>query len=117
MLQGARQLDLISLVPHLEPAVSEVSGSSDDEDVPPPLPPPRTESLKKRSSEDVSEAGDLVGPEDKKVVITDAEPYSSLYSRPLTNGGLLQASSTDSSSENSPNKCILTSGKLEEKKR
>ena len=122
MLQGARQLDLISLVPNLEPAVSEVSGSSDDEDVPPPLPPPRTESLKKRSSEDDSEAGEVARAgerlEDKKVVITDAEPYSSLYSRPLTNGGLQPGSSTESSSENSsPNKCILTSGKLEEKKR
>ena len=117
MLQGARQLDLISLVPNLEPAVSEVSGSSDDEDVPPPLPPPRTESLKKRSNEDVSEAGEVVRLEDRKVVITDAEPYISLYSRPLTNGALVPASSTDSSSENSPNKCILTSGKLEEKKR
>ena len=64
------------------------------------------------------EPGDVVRVEDKKVVITDAEPYSSLYSRPLTNGGLLPGSSTESSSENnSPNKCILTSGKLEEKKR
>ena len=118
MLQGARQLDLITLVPNLEPAVSEVSGSSDDEEVPPPLPPPRTESLKKRSSEEGSEPGDVVRVEDKKVVITDAEPYNSLYSRPVSNGGLATGSSTESSSENnSPNKCILTSGKLEEKKR
>lgn len=118
IIEGARQLDLISLVPNLEPAVSEVSCSSDDEEVPPPLPPPRTESLKKRSSEEGSEPGEEARLEDKKVVITDAEPYNSLYCRPVSNGGLVTTSSTESSSENnSPTKCILTSGKLEEKKR
>merc|ERR1711874_385950 len=70
------------------------------------------------SSEEGSEPGDVVRLEDKKVVITDAEPYNSLYSRPVSNGGLVTGSSTESSSENnSPNKCILTSGKLEKRKR
>ena len=64
---------------------------------------------------------------DKKVVITDAEPYNSIYSnknKPLTNGavnGDMEASSSSNSSsgsaEASPNKCILTSNKLEERKR
>lgn len=94
--------------------MAEVSGSSDEEDVPPPLPPPRTESLR-RSAEDGEEAGDGL----KEVT----EPYNSAYRQPLGNGSVkgkesVTGSSTDSSSvENSPNKCILTSGKLEEKKR
>jgi len=47
IIEGARQMDLISNVPELE-QVPEVNSSSDSEDdVPPPLPPPRTESLKK----------------------------------------------------------------------
>ena len=103
-LQGARQLDLISLVPSLEAAVAEASGSSEDEDVPPPLPPPRTESLRRPASEDRELAG-----------------HVKLEEALAANGrvqGTASSSSTDSSSvENSPNKCILTSGKLEEKKR
>jgi len=107
IIEGARQLGLISLVPALEPALAEMSGSSDDEDVPPPLPPPRTESLKTRQSEESEETGEVL----------------SVYSRPVGNGSVagldkVTGSSTDTnSSENSPNKCILTSGKLEEKKR
>ena len=104
VLQGARQLGLISLVPDLEPSVAEVSGSSDDEDVPPPLPPPRTESLRKKSSEESCEP--------EKVVMTEAEPYCG-----ASNGRLVTGSSSDTNSDHSPNKCILTSGKLEEKKR
>ena len=94
-------------MPSLEAEVAEVSGSSDEEDVPPPLPPPRTESLRRTPSEDSEEA----------------EPYNSAYRQPLGNGSLpgrevATGSSTDSSSvDNSPHKCILTSGKLEEKKR
>ena len=117
--QGARQLGLITMVTSFESDAAEASDSSEDDECPPPLPPPRTESLKKNDSEE--EANDnveVVEVADKKVVITDAEPYNSVYSRPVTNGGLTAASSTESSSENnSPSKCILTSGKLEEKKR
>lgn len=114
IIEGARQLGLINLVPSLETDVAEVSGSSDEEDVPPPLPPPRTESLR-RPAEDGEETGDG-GKE-------ETEPYNSAYRQPLGNGSLqsresVTGSSTESSSvENSPNKCILTSGKLEEKKR
>ena len=83
--------------------MAEASGSSEDEDVPPPLPPPRTESLRRPASED-REAG-LVKLED--VLAANGRVQ-----------GTASSSSTDSSSvENSPHKCILTSGKLEEKKR
>ena len=101
-------------MPSLETDVAEVSGSSDEEDVPPPLPPPRTESLRRPAEE-----GEETGDGGKEVT----EPYNSAYRQPLGNGSLqsresVTGSSTESSSvENSPNKCILTSGKLEEKKR
>ena len=77
-LQGARQLGLITIVPSLESDVTEASDSSEEDDCPPPLPPPRTESLKKKSSED-----DDDDDEDEvsagKILITDAEPYNSVY--------------------------------------
>merc|ERR1719277_2689347 len=49
IIEGARQLGLITIVPSLESDVTEASDSSDEDDCPPPLPPPRTESLKKKS--------------------------------------------------------------------
>ena len=116
------------MIPSFESDAAEASDSSEDDECPPPLPPPRTESLKKNDSEE--EANDnveVVEVADKKVVITDAEPYNSIYSsknKPLTNGavnGDMEAGSSSNSSsgsaEASPNKCILTSNKLEERKR
>ena len=126
--QGARQLGLITMVPSFESDVAEASDSSEDDECPPPLPPPRTESLKKNDSEEEATNNvEVVEVADKKVVITDAEPYNSIYSnknKPLTNGavnGDMEAGSSSNSSsgsaEASPNKCILTSNKLEERKR
>ena len=123
--QGARQLGLITIVPNFESDVPEASDSSEDDECPPPLPPPRTESLAKKESEDEEEV--LEAWSGKKVVITDAEPYNSVYSnhKPLSNGAVngdtdVSGASSNSSSvsaEASPNKCILTSGKLEQRKR
>ena len=80
MLQGARQLGLITIVPSLESDVTEASDSSDEDDCPPPLPPPRTESLKKKSSEDDDDDEDeVVEVSAGKILITDAEPYNSVY--------------------------------------
>ena len=79
-LQGARQLGLITIVPSLESDVTEASDSSDEDDCPPPLPPPRTESLKKKSSEDDDDDEDeVVEVSAGKILITDAEPYNSVY--------------------------------------
>ena len=116
------------MVPSFESDVAEASDSSEDDECPPPLPPPRTESLKKNDSEEEATNNvEVVEVADKKVVITDAEPYNSIYSnknKPLTNGavnGDMEAGSSSNSSsgsaEASPNKCILTSNKLEERKR
>lgn len=125
IIEGARQLGLITIVPNFESDVPEASDSSEDDECPPPLPPPRTESLVKKESEDEEEV--LEAWSGKKVVITDAEPYNSVYSnhKPLSNGAVngdtdVSGASSNSSSvsaEASPNKCILTSGKLEERKR
>ena len=111
------------MVPSFESDVAEASDSSEDDECPPPLPPPRTESLKKNDSEEEATNNvEVVEVADKKVVITDAEPYNSIYSnknKPLTNGavnGDMEAGSSSNSSsgsaEASPNKCILTSNKL-----
>ena len=116
------------MVPSFESDVAEASDSSEDDECPPPLPPPRTESLKKNDSEEEAANNvEVVEVADKKVVITDAEPYNSIYSsknKPLTNGAMngdMEAGSSSNSSsgsaEASPNKCILTSNKLEERKR
>ena len=79
-LQGARQLGLITIVPSLESDVTEASDSSEEDDCPPPLPPPRTESLKKKSSEDDDDDEDeVVEVSAGKILITDAEPYNSVY--------------------------------------
>jgi len=128
IIEGARQLGLITMVPSFESDVAEASDSSEDDECPPPLPPPRMESLKKNDSEEeASNNVEVVEVADKKVVITDAEPYNSIYTsknKPLTNGALngdMEAGSSSNSSsgsaEASPNKCILTSNKLEERKR
>ena len=133
-LQGARQLGLISLVPSFEAVVPDASDSSDEDESPPPLPPRRIESLMKKSSEEDDEVVEVVEVENKKIIIADAEPYNSIYNsvlkQPLVNGNIngveadgsasssgSSAVSTNSSSETSPNKCILTNNKLEEKKR
>ena len=79
-MQGARQLGLITIVPSLESDVTEASDSSEEDDCPPPLPPPRTESLKKKSSEDDDDDEDeVVEVSAGKILITDAEPYNSVY--------------------------------------
>jgi len=134
IIEGARQLGLISLVPSFEAVVPDASDSSDEDESPPPLPPRRTESLMKKSSEEDDEVVEVVEVENKKIIIADAEPYNSIYNsvlkQPLVNGNIngveadgsasssgSSAVSTNSSSETSPNKCILTNNKLEEKKR
>jgi len=134
IIEGARQLGLITIVPSLESDVTEASDSSDEDDCPPPLPPPRTESLKKKSSEDDDDDEDeVVEVSAGKILITDAEPYNSVYttgarSQPtkLTNGGCVDteaaavssgSGSSSGSADASPSKCILTSNKLEERKR
>jgi len=125
IIEGARQLGLITIVPAFEAVVDEASDSSDDDEVPPPLPPPRTESLKKKPSEEEDDTVEVVELADKKITISDAEPYNSVYnnfSKPVINGntnGVEDSScnSSNSSTDASPNKCILTSDKLEEKKR
>ena len=88
----------------------------------------------KKSSEEGDEVVEVVEVENKKIIIADAEPYNSIYNsvlkQPLVNGNIngveadgsasssgSSAVSTNSSSETSPNKCILTNNKLEEKKR
>ena len=127
-------MGLITLVPSFEAVVPDASDSSDEDESPPPLPPRRTESLMKKSSEEDDEVVEVVEIENKKIIIADAEPYNSIYNsvpkQPLVNGNLngveadgsgsssgSSVGSTNTSSETSPNKCILTNNKLEEKKR
>ena len=116
VLQGARQLGLISLVPTFDSPVTEASDSSDEDDAPPPLPPPRTESL---LPDKAVENGDHVMIGSKMITINDCEPLNSLSNH--VNGDLNgvsgSGSGSSSSSEHSPSKCILTNNKLEEKKR
>merc|ERR1711862_1039349 len=92
IIEGARQLGLISLVPSFEAVVPDASDSSDEEESPPPLPPRRTESLMKKSSEEDDEVVEVVEVENKKIIIADAEPYNSIYNsvlkQPLVNGNI-----------------------------
>ena len=142
LLQGARQLGLINSVPTFESPVQEASDSSSEDDIPPPLPPPRTESLKKNGSQEEEEAvviskSEIVHLQDREVLIMDSEPFNSteqFHTIPtkletkMVNGvtmmvedSLITNSSSgsnhSSSVEHSPNKCILTNNKLEERKR
>jgi len=134
IIEGARQLGLINSVPTFDTPIVEASDSSSEEDIPPPLPPPRTESLKKNSQEVI----EVVQLADRKVVITDSEPFLSTdqfnnipdkLEAKLVNGNIVAESdgghtgsghssgSGNSSAEQSPNKCILNTNKLEERKR
>jgi len=141
IIEGARQLGLINSVPTFETPVQEASDSSSEDDIPPPLPPPRTESLKKGGSQEeevvVISKSEVVHLQDKDVLIMDSEPFNSteqFHSIPtkletkMVNGvttmveDTLTANSSSgsnhsSSVEHSPNKCILTNNKLEERKR
>ena len=140
LLQGARQLGLINSVPTFETPVQEAADSSSENKIPPPLLPPRTESLKKGGSQEEevvipkAEVGQL---QDKEVIIINNEPSKSqeqFNSIPIkidmkmVNGvstAVEDSMATNSSSgsnhsssvEHSPNKCILTNNKLEERKR
>lgn len=141
IIEGARQLGLITSVPTIDTPIMEASDSSSEEDIPPPLPPPRTESLKKTNSQEEeivkSEVEQL---QEKNIIITNSELFNSpnhFNSIPekleakLINGSIKNeedsevlgntcsssGSNTNSSADNSPNKCILTNNKLEERKR
>jgi len=140
IIEGARQLGLINSVPTFETPVQEASDSSSEDEIPPPLPPPRTESLKKSGSQEeemVIPKAEVVQLQDREVVIMDSEPFNSpeqFNSIPtkletkMVNGvstAVEDSMATNSSSgsnhsssvEHSPNKCILTNNKLEERKR
>lgn len=137
IMEGARQLGLVDNVPVYEAPVAEASDSdSEDEDLPPPLPPPRSESLKKEAEMM------LVG--DTAVLVTDTDPFNpaqahnnlptkleslmnghseaeEVFSCSSVSGAESGASSGGStaltSTDQSPNKIILTEHKLEERKR
>jgi len=115
IIEGARQLGLISLAPpySTEVAVSECSETESEEDAPPPLPPPRTESLRRNSSQDLQQQQDevVVNGEAGVAVGTAAEAGAG------AGAGRDSGTSSGSSAEHSPNKCILTSNKLEERKK
>jgi len=143
IIEGARQLGLINSAPTFDTPIVEASDSSSEEDIPPPLPPPRTESLKKRDSQEEEEVvTEMIQLEDRKVIITDCEPFNSTHqfnnipvkletqtgmvngtamveedSGQLVSGDSSSGSNNSSSAEHSPNKCILTNNKLEERKR
>lgn len=130
IIEGARQMGLVTNVPDLEQEVEEAESSSEDseEDIPPPLPPPRTESLKKETED--SEEGEMVS----KATLLDtelstaSEQFNGLPSKletQLVNGlaaanGVTEEETVTSSgvsADQSPSKCILTNDKLEERKR
>ena len=82
IIEGARQLGLINSAPTFDTPIVEASDSSSEEDIPTPLPPPRTESLKKRDSQEEEEVvTEMIQLEDRKVIITDCEPFNSKTSQ------------------------------------
>eukprot|EP00092_Neocalanus_flemingeri_P059954 GFUD01071809.1.p1 GENE.GFUD01071809.1~~GFUD01071809.1.p1 ORF type:complete len:484 (-),score=133.90 GFUD01071809.1:1223-2674(-) len=145
IIEGARQLGLVNSQPTTDTLIAEASDSSSEEDIPPPLPPPRTESLKKSGSEEETAVlvpqPEVVQLQDRQVLITDSEPFigtEQFNNLPVklktglgngnavveedsgnsgTSGNSSSGSNNSSSAEHSPSKCILTSNKLEERKR
>jgi len=145
IMEGAQQLGLVDTVPVYETPVLEASDSDSEEDVPPPLPPPRTESLKKEA--EIVVVGDMAvlvtdaEPFNPAQLHNPAQPHNNLPVKleSLMNGhgeteeavttcslsasGAESAGSSEgstaqhSSTDQSPNKIILTEHKLEERKR
>jgi len=136
IIEGARQMKLISNVPELE-QVPEVNSSSDEseDDVPPPLPPPRTESLKKESDalealQNSVSADEMCQFNGIPSALPETLQQNGLLNSDLeddleteqvkpavSNPGIKALATNENSTDNSPSKCILTNDKLEEKKR